>query len=241
MWPSLAPRRSAISFAISPYAIFLSVHCLDCIDLVIELFFCEKIWCQIHAHKLLAEFFLRLADPHGDRSFPLAASTRAISELPYHLTHAKLWKPLEETLTSLAFVRAKCTHGMTFDLLDDLHAALTCIDLPSTARSSIGGTRHSPRFCVEFIRTDVDEWRFFHFVCRFPALRFGGVARALDRAGAVLPGGSQSAGHLCAGPCGYRRRSSAGGGVGIGIVAEGFLGCCGRASVIIVGMASVAE
>jgi len=45
--------------------------------------------------------------------------TRTLGELPCHLTYAEMWQELEEPLTDLTFIEAKCTAGMTHELVED--------------------------------------------------------------------------------------------------------------------------
>jgi NACHT domain- and WD repeat-containing protein len=71
-------------------------------------------------HKSLARYF-------GDRSsHPLFKDAqrrmpdhRVASELPYQQRKGTLWEELENTLTDLHFVEAKCAAGMTYDLITD--------------------------------------------------------------------------------------------------------------------------
>ena len=73
---------------------------------------------EIKTHKLLAEYYYGKADPEYNNTWQ-SNDNKAISELPYHLTKAKLWKPLEKTLSSLVFIEKKCSIGMTSDLIND--------------------------------------------------------------------------------------------------------------------------
>jgi catechol 2,3-dioxygenase-like lactoylglutathione lyase family enzyme len=88
------------------------------------------------AHHRLAEYFRRKADPTADRTWS-PAHARALSELPYHQTEARLWDELFETLTDLAFLEAKCAHvavstaddarrtfGGVYELQEDYRRAL---------------------------------------------------------------------------------------------------------------------
>lgn len=49
---------------------------------------------------------------------------RALSEFPFQLTEAGLWKQLETTLTDLLFLAAKSGAGMVYDLLNDCDYAI---------------------------------------------------------------------------------------------------------------------
>jgi telomerase protein component 1 len=64
-------------------------------------------WKAIHGEA--ADYFSRKADPAGDRTWT-SGHERALSELPFHLTEAGRWDRLQETLTDLGFLEAKCTH-----------------------------------------------------------------------------------------------------------------------------------
>ena len=88
---------------------------------------------------MVAEFFRRKGDPAGDATWT-ANHVRSLSELPYHQTHAEMWKEVYDTLTDFAFLEAKCTHvavaragegenaravyGGVYELLEDYRRAL---------------------------------------------------------------------------------------------------------------------
>jgi hypothetical protein len=93
------------------------------------------------ANQHVANYFRRKADPLGDRTWSAAAgNARSISELPHHLTEAKMWEDLHATLTDLGFLEAKCTYvavqevrdgtqrrkvyGGVYELQDDYRRAL---------------------------------------------------------------------------------------------------------------------
>jgi hypothetical protein len=66
---------------------------------------------QLAAHRAVATFFLRKADPADDLTWMGAADNpRSVSELPHHLTEARMWDELYAVLTDLGFLEAKCTH-----------------------------------------------------------------------------------------------------------------------------------
>ena len=76
------------------------------------------------AHRELASLFggrpvLRAAEPTGETADP-----RTAAEMPFHLTRARMWKELGQTLGDLQFARAKCMAGMVHDLVNDYEAAL---------------------------------------------------------------------------------------------------------------------
>jgi hypothetical protein len=64
---------------------------------------------RLAAHRSIAEYFARKADPAGDRTWS-AKHVRGLSELPFHQTKGELWDSLHDTLTDLGFLEAKCTH-----------------------------------------------------------------------------------------------------------------------------------
>lgn len=120
---------------------------------------------EVLTNKLLARYFLAQLDPSGDHSWK-GRDPRAVSELTYHLIHGKMWKvrphilcspvppasaanrmdlfltlffqELEEVLTSIPYLEKKCSLGLSYDLIDDLHLALAAPDLPSPLRASLG-------------------------------------------------------------------------------------------------------
>ncbi len=47
-----------------------------------------------------------------------------LSHLPHHLTHSERWDDLESVLCDLFFIDAKCTKGMTYELVSDYKMAL---------------------------------------------------------------------------------------------------------------------
>ncbi|MDD2737065.1 MAG: DUF4062 domain-containing protein [Desulfuromonadaceae bacterium] len=54
-------------------------------------------------------------------------NTHAISELPYHLAKGEEWAKVEDTLTDLNFIAAKCKEGIVFELVNDYRLALEVI------------------------------------------------------------------------------------------------------------------
>lgn len=95
----------------------------------------------IAAHRSLAELFRKNADPDGDATWIAAARyPRGVGELPFHLTESRAWDELENTLTDLAFLEAKCAYvavqetgegeakrrvyGGVYELQDDYRRAL---------------------------------------------------------------------------------------------------------------------
>jgi hypothetical protein len=96
---------------------------------------------RLAAHRAVAEFFRKKADPAGDLTWTGAADyPRSVSELPHHLTETRMWEDLYAVLTDLGFLEAKCTHvavqevgegeekrkvyGGVYELQDDYRRAL---------------------------------------------------------------------------------------------------------------------
>jgi hypothetical protein len=74
---------------------------------------------RLDSHRAVAEFFRRKADPAGDQTWAGAERyPRSVSELPHHLTEARVWEQLYPVLTDLAFLEAKCTHVAVQDVGD---------------------------------------------------------------------------------------------------------------------------
>lgn len=71
-------------------------------------------------HRRLAQYFHRRADPNTNGAWENSDDVRAISELPFHLTHGAMWTELSAVLGSLRFIEIKCQHGLTYDLIEDL-------------------------------------------------------------------------------------------------------------------------
>jgi hypothetical protein len=64
---------------------------------------------RLDTHRAIARHFLRRADPAGDQTWG-SHDARALSELPHHLTEAKMWDEVYAVLTDLGFLEEKCTH-----------------------------------------------------------------------------------------------------------------------------------
>jgi hypothetical protein len=87
---------------------------------------------RVARHALLGRYFngdfngypqpLKLQDK-GKLIFNL----RKLSELPFQETYGELWSELENTLTDLAVIEAKCSAGMTYGLVADYNAALDAL------------------------------------------------------------------------------------------------------------------
>jgi WD40 repeat protein len=74
-------------------------------------------------HQIIAEYFYK-QDLYFDQNEERFYNVRKVSELPYHETCAESWDNLEETLTDLYFVEAKCAVGKTYELIEDYKLAL---------------------------------------------------------------------------------------------------------------------
>ncbi len=75
------------------------------------------------AHAQLAGYFQDQADPEKNHSWK-GESPRGLAELPFHLISGRLALELESTLCELRFIEAKCKAGMSYDLVDDVQAAI---------------------------------------------------------------------------------------------------------------------
>eukprot|EP01113_Clastostelium_recurvatum_P018405 TRINITY_DN2169_c0_g1_i12.p1 TRINITY_DN2169_c0_g1~~TRINITY_DN2169_c0_g1_i12.p1 ORF type:complete len:2586 (+),score=522.10 TRINITY_DN2169_c0_g1_i12:146-7903(+) len=119
----------------------------------------------VRMHRLLAEYFHKQADPTRDRSWK--GQARAISELPYHLIRAKMFKEAEAILTDLTFIERKCSLGMTFDLIGDYNE----MTQNTNARSFIGSglTPESLNRVKEFGKFVMEC---SHILSRQPSLTF---------------------------------------------------------------------
>lgn len=82
-----------------------------------------------------------------------------LRHLPYHLTQARMWNKLEESLSNFAFIEAKTSDKLVFDLADDFTAALKALPTESPSLPNL-------HLLEEAIRADV------HFVARHPEALF---------------------------------------------------------------------
>jgi WD40 repeat protein len=90
----------------------------------------EQTRCARHAS--LAKYFSIMPNRVGEQ----VLNFRRLAELPWQQTSGKVWKDLENTLTDLRFVEAKCMAGMTHDLIDDYQRALEPVEESSSPFSS---------------------------------------------------------------------------------------------------------
>ena len=75
---------------------------------------------KVEMHRQLADYYERLLESCTNESYSYdGASTRAISELPYHLLKGHCWPRLHRRLCDLGFIEAKCAAGLTYDLVAD--------------------------------------------------------------------------------------------------------------------------
>ncbi len=73
-------------------------------------------------HQWLAHYFAQ--QPLYVTTDETIPNLRKLSELPYQQASGNLWKPLEATLSDLAFLEAKSMAGMAFDLMEDIDRGL---------------------------------------------------------------------------------------------------------------------
>jgi WD40 repeat protein len=86
-------------------------------------------------HRALAEYFDAQPLWYGDGP-DRTPNYRKVTELPHQQTEGQAWEGLERTLTGLPFIEAKCTAGMTYDLVADYVAAQSA-DLLRETRDAI--------------------------------------------------------------------------------------------------------
>jgi WD40 repeat protein len=88
-------------------------------------YFCEE-QTRLRAHRTLSSYFhlktkpLDLTRSTDDRS-------RALAELPHHQICGHSWQELEQTICDLAFLEAKASANMTFELMEDFNEAIRSI------------------------------------------------------------------------------------------------------------------
>ena len=76
-------------------------------------------------HRKLSDYFYQLPLWAGkDEKGNDLPDRRKVSELPYHLTKGCVWARVEEILTGLRFIEAKCAAGMTYELMKDYDVAM---------------------------------------------------------------------------------------------------------------------
>ena len=93
-------------------------------------------------HQLLARYFREEADPSGDKQYK-GNNGRAFCELPYHLMAAGLWNELEDIVTNLCFVVAKCRLGLAQELLSDYSPS--ALNLPTGKAKDVAKFVQLPR------------------------------------------------------------------------------------------------
>jgi WD40 repeat protein len=102
-----------------------------------------------------------------------ARDVHALSELPHHQAHARLWTELDATLTDLDFIEAKCESGLAHDLVADFNVARGAEGLPAVRRARIEDF-------ARFVRGKV------HLLARRPALVFQEAANEPDASAPAL-------------------------------------------------------
>lgn len=102
---------------------------------------------KVAAEKFLAAEEMRSAHAHlseyfGEQDYWIEslANVRKVSELPYQYLHARLSPQLKALLTDLAFVEAKTSAGMIYDLIRDYGKALPNTEQATTLRRTAIGT-----------------------------------------------------------------------------------------------------
>ena len=112
-----------------------------------QAWYVPDIQCAIPYHEDLVGYFHRKAhQPETESS--REDLRRGLGNMPYHQTQGELWKELEETLTSLAFLEKKTSVGMIDELADDFSAAVKA--LPSNRPM-----RRILQLLVEALRRDI--------------------------------------------------------------------------------------
>lgn len=106
---------------------------------------------KVAAEKFLAAEQMRSAHAHlseyfGEQDYWIEslANARKVSELPYQYLHAHLWPQLKALLTDMAFVEAKTSAGMIYDLIRDYGNALPNTEQATTLCRTAIGTQSDP-------------------------------------------------------------------------------------------------
>lgn len=103
---------------------------------------------QSKFHTTLAEYFYakgywqipqeaRVTESTAPPTTPRLANVRTVDELPWQLLQAEKFHLLTAVITSLEFIEAKCTAGMTYDLIADYRTALAANGLEEKHRGVI--------------------------------------------------------------------------------------------------------
>jgi len=124
-------------------------------------------------HRILANYFNNV-NLYYQKNGVKTPNYRKLSELVYNLRKAKMWEKLENYLTNLEFIEAKCTAVMTEDLLIDYNQALD--DLTSKAIS-------------DEYRKNIQEFKQFlvnqaYFLREYPHLT---VQQAINQPDSTMP------------------------------------------------------
>ena len=95
-------------------------------------------------HRGLSDYFYQLPLWAGkDEKGNDLPNRRKVSELLYHLTKGEKWARVEEILTDLYFIDAKCKAGMTYELIMDYNLALD--GLPEAQKEKEEERKHDER------------------------------------------------------------------------------------------------
>jgi len=111
---------------------------------------------KIDAHRDLSSYFGKQIQ--GNNGLTIF-NTRQLSELPFQLRKAKMWKKLEDTLCNLQFIYSKCGAGMVYDLIMDYNASMEPGNLPHRNLKNV-------QSFARFIRTQS------HVIAKNPKLMF---------------------------------------------------------------------
>ncbi len=94
---------------------------------------------QHEAHSRLADYFIAqpnyLSDAVVQRREHRESNVRKVDELPWQLTHAQQWAFLQDTLSNLDFIEAKCQARLPYELVGDFEFAMSALDSAISATS----------------------------------------------------------------------------------------------------------
>jgi telomerase protein component 1 len=128
---------------------------------------------EVQVHLYLADYFCNKADPTGNKQWK-SDNRRAFSELLYHELRGKRWRKVDELLTDIRFIEARCQLGMTFELVSEYLAALEAVHKPNLLGVSWDGYSFSSVHAVEdFLRYVQGQG---HVLARFPNVVFQQVS-----------------------------------------------------------------
>ncbi|MFA5414071.1 MAG: DUF4062 domain-containing protein [Methanoregula sp.] len=110
---------------------------------------------RLESHRLIATYFQGLACPDNPGEWN-KAPIRALSELPYQLTHIKRDRSVEHLLCDLIFIEASISNGLLDQFLGDLHVA-SQLGMPEVGAvrnamlSSVAAIRQRPHLALQTI------------------------------------------------------------------------------------------